>query len=199
MHFLSLVDALLGQSVSFVLRLSAWPLSGLADDTASTHIVFCCVHNGRNLPIAGGCLVLKGASFNKLTFRKNLVGFAPFLGVPLRLVMYDVFGVGSEVVGEFNINFRVSWIFFRTIFLEFSAIFPCFCIHLTDIVCQRSCGIIVPWFPVRQGIRSSWRDCFTTAGDVPGSITPSFYCRRSAIDKVPEGCIPFYLMEFIWY
>ena len=65
---------------------------------------------------------LQGALSNNLDFRKDLKISALLLGVPLRLFVSEIFGGGSKVVGEFDVNFRMIWILFCPILLTLSAI-----------------------------------------------------------------------------
>ena len=60
---------------------------------------------------------------------------------------------------------------------------------IQPLVCRRSYGLLVPWLPVIQGIRSYWRDCIATVSDVPGSLLPAVWFIRSLMEKV----LTFYL------
>ena len=59
---------------------------------------------------------------NTLDFWKNLKGSAPFLEVPLRIFVSDVFGGGSKVIGKSNVNFCANWNLFHSTFSKFSSL-----------------------------------------------------------------------------
>ena len=70
-------------------------------------------------------------------------------------------------------------------------------VHLTTLLWRSFFGIFLfPWFPVQQGLRSSWKDWYETASDVPGSIIPTFWFRRSMTKKSSMGCLNFSLFGF---
>lgn len=113
----------------------------------SSHI-YCCVHYGWHMSI-GGILVSQGASSNTLDFHKNLEVSTLFLGVPLWLFTSNIFGGGSEAVRKLDNQFRASWIVWSDQSSQKSPFLPLgWCLLPTTLVWRRSCGLLIPWFPV---------------------------------------------------
>ena len=122
MYLLSLVNALLGWLASFDLALYRAALLGLSGEVSYPTISYPVISRMVGTSPLVELYFLQGALSNTLDFRKNLKVSALFLGVPLRPFVSNISGGGSEVVGEFDVNFRVIWILFRPVFLNLSAI-----------------------------------------------------------------------------
>ena len=127
---------------------------------------------------------LQGTSSKILAIRKNIEGSALWLGIPLRLFLSDVFGGGSGVDKDLADHLWRRCIFWSVWSLRCSPLlFPSLWVHPTTLVWLRSCGIIVPGFPVWKGLRSSWRNFFATVGDVPRSLIRAFWFFRFVTEK----------------
>ena len=123
-----------------------------------------------------------------------LKGPAPILRVLFFFDVSDIFGGGFEVVSEFYQPLHTRWRLFSLKYLGGSPTLP-----PVLRVSYRSSGgayfwriFIVPQFSLILGVfQSSWKDCFATAIDVPGSLVPAFYCSRLVTKKVLSGCLPY--------
>ena len=75
-------------------------------------------------------LVLQGVLSNILVFYKNFEGYAPFLSLPLRLFVSDIFRGGTEDVGRLCDNSWSSWLVYSVWYSCRSLIlFPGFYFH----------------------------------------------------------------------
>ena len=93
----------------FVLRFPAQPLSGLVGESASPPMVTWYVYHGWNMIRSGGVYFYK-VRFQHLRLSEESIVIHFILGgSPPNLCLFDIFIGGSEVVGNFTVNFCASW------------------------------------------------------------------------------------------
>ena len=111
-----------------------------------------------------------------------------------------VIGGDSEVIGEFDEEFRASWWVFPSNLIGGLRSRCRVAVHLNALIWQSFCGIVlVPSLPYEKGVQSFWKDYFATASDSPVIIIPDLYSRHALTKKVSRGCLPFSLTGFILY
>ena len=95
-------------------------------------------------------LVLQGVLSNILVFYKKIEGYAPFLSLPLRLFVSDIFRGGTEDVGRLCDNSWSSWLVYLIWYSCRSLIlFPC-CYFISSSLVE-VLQDLVPWYLGQRG------------------------------------------------
>ena len=197
MLLLSLVNASLKRSASFVFHYPARPFLGLVGGTDSPPIKFHPPSGAAGILAYLGFFVLEGASPNTFTYPQTINWFAPFLRVTLWLLDSDYFEGGSEGIGELNCDFRASWPWgYVPVLLDFSSL-----VAGSSTSFNRSDLTAVSWAShpspsCTKGLWSSWRDVFAIEINVVGIILPTFCFSCSTTKKRSMDGLTFFTTVF---
>ena len=145
-HLMSSFETALGRSACFILRLIANPFR-LATKKIFLPYISCCMHHCWSLPSSRFVLFFKVRRTTPWTLGEILRAPLCSRRYPFDCFMSGIFGGGSKVVVKLVEKFHAIKLECSVQYSWCSLIlWPVWCVHLIDLIMQRSCGIILlPW------------------------------------------------------